>query len=499
MQIADDAAVGVALLDEQCRYRYTNARLATINARSVEDHLGRSVHEVLLPELADAVASLVGEVMARGEPILATQAEGATPGGGRSAFEVSYLPVELEGRRMVAAVVIDVTERERAIRSARRRLRQQAALADLAQLALRESDLDRLFTAATDMLAAELDAERAGVLELAPARDHLVMRAGTGFAPGAVGTMTAATGADSQAGFTLASGTALISNDTRREARFAFTPALIELGVRSAISVPIPGGEEPFGVLGALASRVDHFDEDDANLVRAAANVLGAAVVRAEQSAQVEHLAAQRGRLVAQALDAGDRERRQVADVLHDDVLQHLLFARLELGALEGDTESRQRILDSIEAAAGTLRGVVSGLHPVTLAHAGLGAAIESLAGEHGRRGGLEVDVVVGPEAEGPHDRLVLSVARELLTNVVKHAQATRASVRVAVEDGSVTLEVADDGRGLPPDVLETALGRGNVGLANLRERVLALGGDVDAGPGLEGRGALVAVRIPSG
>ena len=92
-------------------------------------------------------------------------------------------------------------------------------------------------------------------------------------------------------------------------------------------------------MLGALASSPDHFDEDDAAFVRAAANVLGAAVVRAEQARELEALAAQRGRLVAQALDAGDRERRQVADHLHDEVLQHLLFARLELGWPGGRAE----------------------------------------------------------------------------------------------------------------------------------------------------------------
>jgi PAS domain S-box-containing protein len=497
-EVLERAGVGFALFDRECRYRHVNERLAAINARSVEEHLGRTVDEVLLPELAAAVTPLVQGVIATREPSLATQAEGATPGGGRSAFEVSYLPVEHAGEPMVGVVVLDVTDREWATSAAQRRLRQQAALAEIARLALREHDLQRLFTTTTEMLVVELACERAGILEFAPGRRHLVMCAGTGFAPGAIGTMTAAVGPSSQAGYTLASGTAVVSNDTLAEQRFTFNQQLLDVGVRSAISVPIPGESQAFGVLGALASRVDNFDDDDANLLRAAANVLGAAVVRAAQSAEVERLAAQRGHLVAQALDAGDRERRQVADVLHDDVLQHLLFARLELGSLEGDGEARQRILESVEAAAATLRRVVGGLHPVTLAHAGLTTAIETLAGEHGARAGIEIDVAVAPAAEGREDRLVLALVRELLTNVVKHADASRAAVRVAAVDGSLSLQVADDGAGLPEDAFEAALARGNVGLANIRERVLALGGSVETGTGIDGRGALVAIRLPS-
>jgi signal transduction histidine kinase len=492
------AGVGVALLDGSLVYRYVNRPLADINGWPVTAHAARTVREVLPPNLAGQVVPLVERVLATGEPMLAIRIEGSTHAAADRAFEVSYLPLRTGDDPMVGVVVLDVTDRERAIRTARRRLRQQAALADLGQLALRETDLDALLTTATELLAGELRAERAGVLEFVPGRGHLVMRAGFGFPPGEVGAMTAAIGPGSQAGFTLQTDGAVLSHDTDREDRFTFTPALRALGVRSAISVPIPGADEPFGVLGVLGSQVGNFDADDAELVRAAAGVLGAAAVRAAQSEEVARLSAQRGRLVAQALDAGDRERRQVADVLHDDVLQHVLFARLELGALDGDPETKARIRGSLDAAIETLRRVVGGLHPVTLAHAGLTAAIESLANEACARAGLRIDVDVVPQAEGRADRLLVSIVRELLTNVVKHAGATRASVRVGVTNGWLSLDVADDGHGLPAGAVDTALTRGNVGLANIRERVLALGGTVETGAGIGRRGLRVAVCLPA-
>ena len=99
------------------------------------------------------------------------------------------------------------------------------------------------------------------------------------------------------------------------------------------------------------------------------------------------------------------------------------------------------------------------------------------------------------------HDRLVLSLARELLTNVVKHSGATRATLRVSGGAGGdeLRLEVADDGCGLDGDAFETALTRGNVGLATARERVTALGGTIEVESGLDGRGTRIAIRLPGG
>jgi two-component system NarL family sensor kinase len=248
-------------------------------------------------------------------------------------------------------------------------------------------------------------------------------------------------------------------------------------------------------VLGVFSSAPFHFDRDDASFVRAVANVLGAALVRAEQANELERMSAQRGRLVAQALEAGELEQRRVADVLHDDVLQHLLFARQEIA--DGGADAAARARASVEEAATKLRRVVAGLHPVTLAHAGLTAALESLAGEQRARTGLRVDVEVDDAASGEYDRLVVSLARELLLNVIKHAEASRALVRATAQDGSLELLVADDGRGMPADAFESALVRGNIGLASARERVAALGGMTTVCPGIEGRGTGVLISIP--
>lgn len=492
------ASIGVGLLDADGRYLYVNERLAAINGLPVEAHLDRTLEEVI-PHIAEAVRGFHERVMDTGEPVLDVQIRGSTPGMPDRIWQISYMPVEAGDERAVGAVLIDVTEREEAMAEASARVAQHAAVADLGQRALGGEPVSDLLDAACATLVAHLGADQAGVLEFAPGRDHLVMCSGAGFPPGAVGNVTADIGRGSQAGYTLLQDGPVLVPDLAAETRFEISEGMRQQGARSTISTPIPGAAEPYGVLGVFSRDIAGFDDDDASFVRAVANVLGAAVVREEQERALARLGEQRGRLVAQALDAGEQGQRQIADVLHDDVLQLLLFARQELSDARTDPSAIDRAQGSVGEAAALLRGVVAGLHPVTLAHAGLTAALESLAADHRGRAGLDILVEVDTDAGGPHDRLIVSLVRELLTNVAKHARAGRAHVLVAARDGGVEIAVADDGHGMPADALESALTHRNIGLATARERVEAVGGSVRVGAGIGGHGTEVAIRLPVG
>jgi two-component system NarL family sensor kinase len=212
----------------------------------------------------------------------------------------------------------------------------------------------------------------------------------------------------------------------------------------------------------------------------------------ARRADEVERLSADRGRLVAQALDAEDRERRRLAGSLHDEAVQNLLAARHELAG-GGDLAFVRRGLDrTVEQ----LRDAIFDLHPAALDHAGLAAALEAVAARAGRRAGFAWTVEVTPEATGEADQLVFALARELVLNVVKHAEARNVIVRVHRSGGELLLEVADDGRGLDAARLRAAPLDGHIGLASATERVEALDGilEIAAEPG---QGTLVRARIP--
>ncbi len=212
-------------------------------------------------------------------------------------------------------------------------------------------------------------------------------------------------------------------------------------------------------------------------------------------------LAAARGRLVAQTLAAEDRARRSISEVLHDHALQDLLASRQDLVEVieepEGDPERAVRAREGIERAVQLLREAVFNLHPVVLEHAGLASAIRAVADHQGRRGGFECEIEVDQQATGVHDELILSLARELLTNVAKHAEAKNVKVEVRRDDSWIVLKVEDDGRGLETGRREAALREGHVGLASSAERVEALAGRFEV-DGLPGEGTRARAVLPA-
>ena len=207
------------------------------------------------------------------------------------------------------------------------------------------------------------------------------------------------------------------------------------------------------------------FSADEVNFLQAAANVLATAIDRKRSEAQITELAAARGRLVAQTLAAEDRARRGISEVLHDHALQDLLASRQDLVEVledpDGDPERVVRAREGIERAVQLLREAVFNLHPVVLEHAGLASAIRAVADHQGRRGGFDSEIEVDHHATGVHDELILSLARELLTNAAKHAEARHVRVRVRRDEEQIELEVADDGRGMEKGRRRGRCGRG--------------------------------------
>jgi two-component system NarL family sensor kinase len=225
-----------------------------------------------------------------------------------------------------------------------------------------------------------------------------------------------------------------------------------------------------------------------------AATLVSTALAR--RASQVAALAASRGRLVAQTLDAEDRERRQLAEALHDDAIQNLLAARQELAPDRADSADLAVVRLGLDRTVAQLRGAVFDLHPHLLEHAGLGPALEAVAEDCARWGEFVPAVRVDPELVTAHEQLLFSVGRELMRNVARHAQADHLHAAVTREGDAIVLVVADDGRGFEHDRLQAAPLTGHIGLASMAERVEAVGGSfsIEGGPGA---GTRVEVRLP--
>jgi two-component system NarL family sensor kinase len=217
----------------------------------------------------------------------------------------------------------------------------------------------------------------------------------------------------------------------------------------------------------------------------------------ANESRRADDLSKSRGLLVAQALNAEDRERRNLAERLHDEAVQNLLAARQEIEDAElGNQHSLSRAQVAIEQTVEQLRDAVFDLHPSVLEHAGLAAALSTLADRQARRSGSNVSVTVVPAAAGVADQLAFSLCREFLANAAQHARATSVSVNVDRGPSELRIDVRDNGVGFDEAERESALRDGHIGLASSTHRVEALGGRLELTTS-PGAGTSIHVAIP--
>jgi signal transduction histidine kinase len=203
----------------------------------------------------------------------------------------------------------------------------------------------------------------------------------------------------------------------------------------------------------------------------------------AELRARLEDLKHSRERLVA----AQDEERRRIERNLHDGAQQQLIAlavkSRLAQQLAQRDPVKSADMLGDIqrdaEAALEDLRDLARGIYPPLLADQGLGAALEAQA----RKAPIPVTIEVATDVryDQPIESAVYFCCLEALNNIAKYADANRATVRVAPDDGHLRFEVTDDGSGF--DVGSTTYGTGLQGMA---DRLDALGGrfEVTSAPG---------------
>ncbi len=229
---------------------------------------------------------------------------------------------------------------------------------------------------------------------------------------------------------------------------------------------------------------------EDPGRVHAVASVATMALenerLAAQVRAQLEEVRASRARIV----EAADAERRRIERDLHDGAQQRLVALAMRLDQARGGVKGAGELIDATTGellqAIREVRDLARGLHPTILSERGLAAAVEALA----ERTPVPIQRRI---AETRLPREVEAAAyfliAEALTNAARHADASSIDVEVALEDGEVTVMVADDGAG-------GADPRHGSGLQGLADRLAAIGGtfSVDSAAG---KGTTLRARIP--
>jgi PAS domain S-box-containing protein len=430
-------------------------------------------------------------------------AEHVTAGGVRSAVGT---PIVVEGR-LWGAMVAASTDDERLPADTELRLGQftelmataianAAARAEVARLADEQAALRRVATlvaegpsaaAVFDAVTREVAAVvNASAVSLARYDDDVItvvaqfgtahhLRLGERFALGGTNATTAvlSTGATARLD-DVTTATGPIGDAARRA------------GVGSIVGTPVIVDGRTWGVLAASWTDREPPPDDTGQRMAGFAELLDTAIANADSRDQ---LTASRARLLA----AGDDARRRVVRNLHDGAQQRLVHTivtlKLAQQALNEDRGDTERLLaDALrtaELATHEVRELAHGILPSVLSHGGLRAGVDAFVS----RLDLPVDFeVLSERLPADIEASAYFIIAEALTNVVKHARATRATVWAAADDGVLALEVRDDGvGGADPD------GHGLMGIA---DRIETLGGRLRI-ESTEGDGTLLAAQLP--
>ncbi|MDP5182357.1 GAF domain-containing sensor histidine kinase [Blastococcus sp. BMG 814] len=261
-------------------------------------------------------------------------------------------------------------------------------------------------------------------------------------------------------------------------------------------SLPLLYRSEQVGELRlGLRSGEAAFSTPDRRLLSDLARQAGVAVSAVRLTADLRR---SRERLVT----TREEERRRLRRDLHDGLGAQLAGLTVQTGVLRTlipSDPARAEVLagelrGELRSAIADVRRLVHGLRPPALDELGLIGALERLTERcstdgDGPRAGVEVDGEL-PPLPAAVEVAAYRIAQEALTNVVRHAAARACTLRLAADDGELTVEVVDDGRGLPAELLP------GVGLSSMRERAAETGGRCDVLPA-PGSGTRVLARLP--
>jgi signal transduction histidine kinase len=198
-----------------------------------------------------------------------------------------------------------------------------------------------------------------------------------------------------------------------------------------------------------------------------------------------------------------EEERTAIAREIHDELGQALTGLKLDIAwmthQLPRDHEATSQcasIIERIDKTLTAVRRIATELRPSVLDQLGLAAALEWQGQEFGARTGIEVDMELCVDTCSISDEVGSSAFRilqESLTNVARHARATRVVIRLAQSATMLSLDVSDNGVGCPA---EPHRGTESLGLIGMRERALACGGEFGLSCGPNG-GTTVSLRVP--
>ncbi|UCC25668.1 MAG: GAF domain-containing sensor histidine kinase [Gemmatimonadales bacterium] len=263
-------------------------------------------------------------------------------------------------------------------------------------------------------------------------------------------------------------------------------------------ALPVVQRERVAGALVVVGEARDPFTALDDTFLVALGQQMGGALWNADLNRRLADRTQELEELQERMVQRHEEERDRISRELHDETAQVLAAVNLRLGLLQEKVEPEDAAnLEQTRALLGdgirSIRQVARNLRPVALDDLGLLSALRALIRDLGSGGGLKVRGDLPPVLPDLPPAVELALYRtvqEGLANAARHAGAEQVVVKVGADPGMVSIEILDDGTGYPEHILEGSL-RHSSGLAGMRERIAALGGEVSLGSSALGGASL--------
>lgn len=266
----------ITRFDPALRLQYVNPVIERVSGLTPQAVLGRTAREAGLPaSVCDRWEGAVRRVFETGRE--ETVSVSFVTRTGPVHLETRLVPERQEEGRVafVLGVSRDVTECRTVEETLRRRVRQQAAIAELGLRAAAEIDTPAFAELVVRRVSEVLGVRHGLLMELLPDGKTLLLRAGTGWKEGYVGHLQVSASGDSQASLALRSAEPVMIDDLRLEGRFSGSDLLREHGLMSGITVSVPTEDGPYGVLGMYSPRGGILSREDADFLQSVANLVG--------------------------------------------------------------------------------------------------------------------------------------------------------------------------------------------------------------------------------
>lgn len=346
-----------------------------------------------------------------------------------------------------------------------RHVRQQLVTAKLSRLALRAAYRD-IIREAVAGLCEGLEAEDAEVLELDPAAGEFHLRYAIGFDDAAHFDRSAPAGPRTARGHALRHYEVVIVDDFDAEERFERAQRLADQGIRSTITVRIPGVKRPWGVLSAHSRQPAHFSHDDSEFIRTIANIIG-------ECAESERDELQRRRMYEE-LHRAMSAREEMLSVISHDLRSPASAIKLSLEVVRRAVhdpdgmitpEQVERAIRKANSNIDRMMAMMDDLltvsrkendgFEVSWEEVDLREVVDETVADYERAiaaSGSEVTVEGPSVIVGRWDWIrVEQVVANLLSNAIKYGQGNSICVELEADEDSATLRVSDRGRGIAP------------------------------------------------